>query len=306
MYTVPDQSGRCVIITGATSGLGREATRRISGAGGHVIMAVRSTAMSDAVRQEILADDPKANLDVRQIDTADLGSVERFVDALIADGTPVDALINNAGVMAVPRLITTVDGFELQMGTNYFGALALTMRLLPRLLESPAPRVTMTSSIAAYRGRFHLDDLRGTTRKYSPMGRYGASKVADLMMALHLARVADRRGWNLISNAAHPGATRTNLDKAGPALDGRHVGRSAFWPLERVMPWQEVETGTEPTLFAACDPAARGGTFYGPIGRLRLTGPNGVADIHEHAQDHAVATQLWSATEELTGTRLPD
>ena len=226
MYAVPDQTGKLIVVTGANSGTGKEASRRLAGAGARVVMAVRTVAKGEQARDEILARQPGAQLEVRRIDLADLGTVKEFADGLIADGTPVDVLINNAGVMAPPTRMSTADGFELQFGSNFLGPFALTMRLLPLVLAAPAPRVvTMSSGVASY-GRIRFDDLEWERRRYSPNLSYAQSKLADLMMTLHLADLAAQKGWNLMSNGAHPGFTRTNLQTAGPAWAGtRPSGR---------------------------------------------------------------------------------
>ena len=160
MYSVPDQSGRRIVITGANSGTGQEAARRLAAAGAHVIMGVRTVAKGERARDGILAQQPQAQLEVRRVDLADLASVAEFADGLIAEGTPLDLLVNNAGVMAVPSRMTTADGFELQFGTNFLGPFALTVRLLPLLLAAPAPRVATMSSGMANIGRIHFDDLQ--------------------------------------------------------------------------------------------------------------------------------------------------
>ena len=150
-----------------------------------------------------------------------------FADGLIADGTPVDVLINNAGVMAPPTRMTTADGFELQFGSNFLGPFALTMRLLPLVLAAQAPRVvTMSSGVASY-GRIRFDDLQWK-RGYRPNLAYAQSKLADLMLTLRLADLAARHGWNLMSNAAHPGFTRTNLQTAGASLGRDAPKRTPF------------------------------------------------------------------------------
>src|SRR5512132_2937141 len=116
MYRVPDQTGRLAVVTGANSGTGKEAAKRLAAAGAHVVLAVRTPAKGEQARDEILAAHPGARLEVRRIDLADLASVRDFADALLADGTPVDLLLNNAGVMMPPTRMTTADGFELQFG----------------------------------------------------------------------------------------------------------------------------------------------------------------------------------------------
>src|SRR5580704_17304316 len=198
MYAVPDQAGKLIVVTGANSGTGREATRRLAASGARVVMAVRTVAKGEQARAEIVARQASAQLEVRRVDLADLGTVKEFADGLIADGTPVDVLINNAGVMAPPTRMTTADGFELQFGSNFLGPFALTMR--PLLLAARAPRVvTMSSGVASY-GRIRFDDLEWARRRYSPNLSYAQSKLADLMMTLHLADLAAQNGWNLISN----------------------------------------------------------------------------------------------------------
>jgi NAD(P)-dependent dehydrogenase (short-subunit alcohol dehydrogenase family) len=304
MYTVPDQTGRLAVVTGANSGTGREAAQRLAAAGARVVLAVRTVTKGEAARDEILAAHPGAALEVRRLDLADLASVQTFADGLLADGIPVDMLLNNAGVMAPPQRFTTTDGFELQFGSNVLGPFALTLRLLPLLLAAPAPRVVTMSSGAAHIGRIRFDDLQWE-RRYSAWGAYGQSKLADLMIARHLARVADERGWALRSIAAHPGFTRTNLQNAGPNL-GRSRPSLSSWAMTSLpMPAQQPWQGAEPMLFAATDPAAENGGYYGPKGFLELTGPTAPARVPAQARDTAVAARLWAVAEELTGITLP-
>ena len=236
MYTVPDQSGRYVVVTGANSGTGKEAVRRLAAAGADVVMAVRTPAKGEAARTEILTDLPQAQLEVRRIDLADLGSVRDFAQALLDQGRPVDVLINNAGVMAPPHRMLTADGFELQFGSNFLGPFALTYLLLPPLLAAPAPRVvTMTSGTANW-GRIHFDDLQWE-RALPRRPAYAQSKLANLLVGRHLAEVASR-GWDLLSTLAHPGYTRTNLQTTGANLGRakprRHLlGEHTLFPRRR-------------------------------------------------------------------------
>jgi NAD(P)-dependent dehydrogenase (short-subunit alcohol dehydrogenase family) len=310
MYAVPDQAGRLVVVTGANSGTGREAARRLAGAGAHVVMAVRTVARGERAREEILAGQPDARLEVRRVDLAELASVAAFAAGLIADGRPVDLLVNNAGVMAPPTRMTTADGFELQLGSNFLGPFALTMRLLPLLLAAPAPRVvTMSSGVASY-GRIRFGDLQ-STRGYRPNLAYAQSKLADLMMTRHLAGLATRNGWNLMSNGAHPGFTRTNLQTAGASLGRQTPKRTPFngfglLPADfTLMPSQEVATGAEPLLYAAADPDAVNGGYYGPSRWFGLVGPSAAVRPPRRARDAATATRLWAEAERLTGTALP-
>jgi NAD(P)-dependent dehydrogenase (short-subunit alcohol dehydrogenase family) len=303
MYQVTDQTGRFVVITGANSGTGKEAARRISAAGGHVVMAVRDEAKGSAAAEDVRRDVPDAVVEVRRLDLANLDSVRAFAEGLHAEGRPIDLLINNAGVMAVPQRMTTADGFELQFGTNFLGPFALTNLLLPLVLSAESPRVATMASGAANLGRINFRDLQ-SAESYSPVKAYAQSKLADLLLGLQLARVADERGWNLLSAIAHPGYTRTNLQSAGPNL-GREKKR--FNPMLDlpILPSQDVVVGTEPLLFAATDPDARQGAYYGPRGFGGLVGTTKKVDLPRASRGVDLAASLWSVAEGLTGTTLP-
>jgi NAD(P)-dependent dehydrogenase (short-subunit alcohol dehydrogenase family) len=303
MYAVPDQAAKLIVVTGANSGTGKEAARRLAQAGAHVVLAVRTTAKGEQAREEILATQPGAQLDVRRIDLADLASVQEFADRLIADGVPVDVLVNNAGVMAPPTRHVTADGFELQFGSNFLGPFALTMRLLPLILAAPAPRVvTMSSGVASY-GRIRFDDPQWQ-RRYSANLSYAQSKLADLMMTLRLAELATANGWPLMSNAAHPGFTRTNLQTAGAAL-GRDKPKRTPFNSFGFLPSQEVGPGTEPLLYAATSADAVNGGYYGPSRWFGLVGPTTAVTPYRRARDTATAARLWELAERLTGVSLP-
>ena len=302
MDAVPDQAGKLVVVTGANSGTGKEAARRLAEAGAHVVMAVRTIAKGEQAREEILARHPGAALEVRRIDLADLASVGEFADGLIADGVPVDVLINNAGVMAPPTRMSTADDFELQFGSNFLGPFALTVRLLPLVLAAQAPRVvTMSSGVASY-GRIRFDDPQWT-HGYRPNLAYAQSKLADLMMTLHLAGLASRRGWNLMSNAAHPGFTRTNLQSAGASLGRDKPKRTPFNSFS-FLPSQEVGPGTEPLLYSATSADAVNGGYYGPSRWFGLVGPTTTVQPPRRARDAATATRLWAEAERLTGVSI--
>ncbi len=284
-------------MTGANSGTGKETTKRIAAAGGSVIMAVRSLERGAIARDEILAEVPGAELELRQLDLADLRSVKAFAQTLLADGNALDVLINNAGVMAPPSRLETKDRFELQFGSNFLGPFALTNLLLPLLLETPGARVaTMTSGTANF-GRIHFDDLQ-SQRRYRPNLAYAQSKLADMLMSMQLAELAGRDGWRLLSTMAHPGYARTNLQSSGANL-GR-VKQKA--PIQRtLLPSQAVEQGAEPLLFAAVDPNAQQGAYYGPGGTFGLVGPTKRVRIPRSARREGVAPRLWAEAENLVG-----
>lgn len=304
MYDVPDLHGKLAVVTGANSGTGKEAAKRLAGAGARVIMAVRTPAKGDSARADILAAQPDGDLTVEQLDLADLASVQAFADRLAAETDTLDILLNNAGVMAVPQRMETVDGFELQFATNYLGPFALTNRLLPTLLATPGARVTTMSSGLAARGRIRFDDLQATG-KYTANRAYAQSKLADLMLARHLAALSARNGWSLVSNAAHPGFTITNLQSAGPNLGRAKPRRSLFAIGARFVPHQQPEQGTEPMLFAATSPDATNGAYYGPSGTFGLVGPTGPTKLNAYMRDDAVAEKLWAVAAKLTGVDVP-
>jgi NAD(P)-dependent dehydrogenase (short-subunit alcohol dehydrogenase family) len=303
MYSVPDQKGKLIVVTGANSGTGKEAARRLATASARVVMAVRTVAKGEQACAEIMAQHPGAQIQVRRVDLADLASVREFADGLLADGTPIALLINNAGVMAPPSRMTTADGFELQFGSNYLGPFALTVRLLPLVLAARSPRVvTMSSGMANY-GRIRFDDLQWERRRYRPNLTYAQSKLADLMLTQHLAAIADQQGWNLMSTAAHPGFTRTNLQTAGASLGRDKPKRTPYNSLS-ILPSQDVGPGTEPLLYAATSPDAVNGGYYGPGGRFGLVGPTTTVRLPRRARDAATAARLWAEAEHLTGVAL--
>lgn len=214
-----------------------------------------------------------------------------------------NVLVNNAGVMAVPSRMTTVDGFELQWGTNVLGPFALTNLLLPTLLTADTARVVTMSSATASFGRIDFADL-DSTRRYTPSQAYAQSKLANLLLGLRLAEVATQRGWSLLSTIAHPGYTNTNLQTAGASL-GRSAPKRTLLTSGGFLPTQEVEQGSEPLLFAAADPDAVNGAYYGPDGRFGLVGPTTRVAIPRSARGASLARSLWAVAEDLTGTSLP-
>jgi NAD(P)-dependent dehydrogenase (short-subunit alcohol dehydrogenase family) len=305
-FTVPDQTGRLAVITGANSGIGLETARQLAAAGAEVVLAVRSTARGETAAADIRTTAPDARLRVEELDLSRLTSVTAFARRLSDRERPLDLLVNNAGVMAVPTRQVTSDGFELQFGTNHLGHFALTGRLLPLLAAAPAPRVVSLSSGTHFAGRIDLTDLQ-SERHYGPNRAYAQSKLATLMFAGELQRRSDQHGWGLLSAAAHPGATHTNLQAVGPSL-GRATTRVPLTTrLTMLIPgfWQQADQGALPTLYAATSPDAVAGQYYGPNGPFGLTGQPGVARKSPRARDAEVAERLWRESERLTDVRYP-
>ena len=202
---MPSQKGRTIVVTG-TGGLGFEDAVALARAGGDVIIAGRNPAKGAEAIRRIRQDVPNASVTFEAIDLGDLGSIAAFSQRLKGERDHIDVLINNAGVMTPPTRKTTVDGFELQFGTNYLGHFALTAQLLPLLMRGEAPRVVTLSSVAVRGGNaaINFSDLQAE-HDYKPMPVYSQSKLACLMFALELQRRSKSAGWGITSIAAHPG-----------------------------------------------------------------------------------------------------
>ncbi len=290
---IPDQAGRTAIVTGANTGIGLETARMLAMKGARVVLACRNVEKGRGALERIAADKPSGRVTVEALDLSDLESVEAFATAFAAKNDRLDLLIDNAGVM-VPPLGRTKQGFELQFGTNHLGHFALTARLLPLLERTPGSRVVVVSSAAQSAGRIAFDDLAWERRSYSPWAAYGQSKLANMMFALELQRRLDAVGSRVRVTAAHPGWTATDLQRtAGVAR--------LFNPLFAMKPAE----GALPTLRAATDPAASGGSYWGPSGFLEMSGPPVPARIPGRARDAAVAARLFDESEKLTGVSFP-
>ncbi|MBV8860800.1 MAG: SDR family oxidoreductase [Mycobacterium sp.] len=306
---VPDLSGTLAVVTGANSGLGFGLAKRLAMAGADVVMAIRNQAKGEAAIDKIRTDVPDAKLTIKRLDLSSLSSVAALGEELIAEGRPIDILINNAGVMTPPRRQQTDDGFELQFGANHLGHFALVGRLLPLLHAVPSARVVTVSSLAAGQRTIDFADANAQ-HGYKPMRSYGISKLAQLMFAMELDRRSRTAGWGVTSNAAHPGLSKTNLlsgqsyGGSGPTLQARLARLS--WRLLPFM-WLDVDEGIKPTLYAAVSPNARGGAYYGPRG-LYETVRGGVtfAHIPRPARGDADNDRLWRLSEQLTGVTYPD
>lgn len=297
---IPSQRGRTAVVTG-TGGLGFQAALALARAGANVIIAGRNPYKGAAAVHQIRQEVPGAQVAFGRLDLASLDSVQSFAEGLRSSRTSLDLLINNAAVMAPPRCQLTADGFELQFGTNYLGHFALTAQLLPLLRKGDQARVVTLSSLAARNGAIDFDDLQAQ-RGYKPMQAYSQSKLACLMFALELQRRSDAAGWEIQSIAAHPGISRTDLLPNGAgAWSVAGMLRRFMWFL-----FQPAQQGALPTLFAATSPQARGGTYYGPDRLGEVRGHPTPAAIPPQALDSTAAAQLWSASEELTGTVFPE
>lgn len=285
------------LVTGATGGLGYAVSEGLARAGHRIVLTGRNEAKGQAALARLRAAVPGAEAEFVPLDMASLAAVRAF--AARWQG-PLDLLINNAGVMAYPTRRLTEDGFEAQLGINYLGHFALTLRLLPALLEARTARVVSVSSLAHRSGRIAFGDLQGEAR-YDPFAAYRQSKLAMLMFARELQRRAVAQGWPLVSVAAHPGwsATRIVVNGMGGGLRAR-IAQGAFSLLA-----QSAAAGARPILYAALDPAAAPGGYYGPANLGETRGPPAPAKVMPQARDEAAAARLWTVSEQLTGVQAP-
>ncbi|MBL0919054.1 MAG: SDR family oxidoreductase [Hydrogenophaga sp.] len=293
---IPSQRGRTAVITG-TGGLGFQDALALARAGADVIVAGRNPAKGAAAIGQIRQEVPGASVAFEVLDLARIDSIRAFGDRLRRSRTGLDLLINNAAVMTPPTRQQTPDGFELQFGTNYLGHFALTAELLPLLRKGNKPRVVSLSSVAARDGAIDFNDLQ-SAHGYKPMAAYGQSKLACLMFALELQRRSQAAGWNILSIAAHPGISRTELLPNGAgAMSAAGLARRFLWFL-----FQPAAQGALPTLYAATSPQAAGGSYYGPDRLGETRGHPALARLPARALDTGAALRLWKESERLTGT----
>jgi NAD(P)-dependent dehydrogenase (short-subunit alcohol dehydrogenase family) len=279
---LPDLSKRTIVVTGASSGLGLETTRKLAEAGAHVVLAVREPAKAEPAAASI-----DGTTEIRQLDVADLTSVHAFADDWRG---PLDVLINNAGIMAVPEG-RTVDGFELQIGTNHLGPFLLTNLLLPSITD----RVVTVSSQAHYRARLDLDDLNWHRRRYNALRAYCDSKLANLLFTLELQAQLTETRSTIRAVAAHPGIAKTNLLKSAGG---------SYAVIDRYLGWlfNDAEHGALPIEYAATQDVPEG-SYVGPDGLGHLRGHPKVHQPAKTARDSEMARRLWALSARLTGTQ---
>ena len=287
---IPDQTGRTAVVTGANSGIGWETARALAAKGARVVLGCRNEEKGRDAEQRIRQRVPNADVRFEPLDLGSLASVRAFADKLGAAEARLDLLVNNAGVMMTPRG-KTADGFETQLGTNHLGHFALTGLLLERLRRGPAARVVNVSSLAHFPGRIDFDDLQAE-RSYDPMRAYGQSKLANLLFTRELTRRFAAAGIPALSTAAHPGSTRTELQRHSRLM-------AAAVRLVSQLPPQ----GALPSLYAATAPDVRGGEYFGPSRMFGMLGPPERARSSPRSQDTATARRLWEVSEQLTGVR---
>ncbi len=295
---VPDQSGRVAVITGSNTGIGFHTALVLAEHGATVVLAVRDPEKGRAAAERIAKASPQAAVEVQRLDLSSLASVREAAEALSAAHPRIDLLINNAGVMYTPKQ-TTVDGFELQFGTNHLGHFALTGLLLPRMMRVKGSRVVTVSSMAhRIMAAIHFDDLQWE-HGYNRIAAYGQSKLANLMFTYELQRRLAAKRKPTIAVAAHPGTANTELTRYLPPF--LRPAERLLWP----MVVQGAAMGALPTLRAATDTEVAGGQYYGPNGLGEQRGHPKLVEASKQAHDVELQQRLWAVSQELTGITFP-
>ena len=281
--------------------MGYETALALAVAGADVIIADRNEAQAHWAVGKIRSIAPAALVRFEKVDLAEIQSIADFVERLKKVNTPVDLLINNAAILALPRRQVNSADIELQFAINYLGPFALTGMLFPLLAASTQPRVVQVSSISYRMGSIRLDDLQ-MERGYSRWKAYFQSNLALVLYTQELARRSRTGCWRILTAAAHPGYARTGLFASGPGQAsllnflhrtlGMHLSHAA-------------QQGALPTLQAATAPETQPGGFYGPTGALGLVGAPGEVEIDPKGLDSETARLLWERSEELTEVEWP-
>lgn len=294
---IPDQGGRVAVVTGGNGGLGFETVRALAEKGAHVVMAARNLEKATRACASIEEQHPDARVEIVPLDLADLSSVAAAATAIAGAHEHVDLLVDNAGIMGVPER-RTVQGVELQFGTNHIGHFALTAALMPLLLRGPAARVVTVTSVARHVGRPVRRDRGLDAGRYDPWGSYGRSKLANLLFAVELHRRLATAHASVASLAAHPGLTNSELQATSVVESGGGLSQR-FWHLLARTSGMTTREGAAPQLRAATDPLAASGELYGP--RWLVRGDAVRLPLVRAAVDRGEGRELWDVSEELAG-----
>ena len=295
------QKGKTFLITGATSGTGYEAAKILASKGAKVVMLNRNPKKSENIIS-ILKEKPGSNIDVSFI-LVDLGkqaSVKKAAAEVLENVSCIDALMCNGAIAQVPKRKITVDGWESQMGVNYFGHFTLQALLFP-LIEKSNGRIVTVGSMGYDMGMktINFDDINWD-KAYNANTAYSQSKLAQIMTIYELQeRLKNAGKTNVKSYACHPGSSRTSLIKTSGSLMMRIIfGLMKLSPLT-----QSAERGSYPEIMCATEDDLDQKAFYGPTGRSFWTGPVGAHKLEPHAKDKAVAERLWDLSEKETGVK---
>ncbi|GAA0380590.1 short-chain dehydrogenase [Acrocarpospora corrugata] len=291
-----EQKGRTFVVTGATSGLGLVTARELAAHGGRVLLAVRDAVRGEEVASSLRRAYPGAEVEVRQVDLLSLNSIRRAAEEIGAEES-VDVLVNNAGISMVGHSVTA-QGAERHFAANHLGHFALTALLGPALRRSPAPRVVTVTSYMHEKGELDLEDV-AWSRKYTPLAAYSASKLANAVFGVELARRERSSSSPITSVLAHPGYSNTPMQSKGTGITGivmRVSGKLLA---------QSQEMGALPQLFAATEPDLVAGSYIGPDGRGGRSGYPALVQLSAAPQDPELGRRLWERSQQLTGIRWP-
>lgn len=288
---IPNLAGKTAIVTGANSGLGYQTALQLARHGALVVLACRNQARGEQAVRAIRAAAPAANIELMNLDLASEESIRHFADAFTKSHGRLDVLVNNGGVMGLPRTLTE-DGFEMQLGINHLGHFALTGLLLDSLAATAAGRVVTVSSRMHVDGKIDWDDLM-LEQGYDNWGAYRQSKLANLLFAFELQRRLEAAGSNTISIAVHPGRAVTNWP------DNFNGFQKALMTVISRLTSQSAEMGALPQLYAATSPEVKPGAYYGPNEDTK--GYPEETRASDAAYDVSDAKRLWEVSEKLTG-----
>jgi len=289
------------VITGTTSGTGYEAAKILLSKGAKVVMLNRNPKKSQdtiaTLKQELGNDIDITNI---QMDLSEQVSVKKATEEVLKTVPQIDALICNAAIAQVPKQTLTADGWESQMGTNYYGNWTLQALLFP-LIEKSKGRIVTVGSLGYDMGikTIKFDDLNWD-KDYTPNNAYSQSKLAQIMTIYELQdRLKEAGKSEVKAYACHPGSSRTNLINTS----GGYMMKFIFNLMKLSPLTQSAEKGAYPQLMCATEPNLDQSGFYGPTGRSNWVGPVGEHKIEPHAKDKAVAKRLWELSENETGVK---
>ncbi|WP_405270139.1 SDR family oxidoreductase [Cellulophaga sp. Ld12] len=296
---IENLNGKVFVVTGTTSGTGFEAAKILLSKGAKVVMLNRNLKKAEdtiaILKQELGRDIEVINI---QMDLSKQAAVKKAAEEVLKTVPQIDALICNAAIAQVPKQTLTVDGWESQMGTNYYGNWTLQALLFP-LIEKSKGRIVTVGSMGYDMGikTIKFNDLNWD-KDYTPNDAYSQSKLAQIMSMYELQDRLKKAGkTDVKAYACHPGASRTNLISTSGGL----MMRIMFYLMMPLT--QSAEKGAYPQLMCATEPNLDQKGFYGPTGRSNWVGPVGAHKIKPHAKDKAVATRLWELSEKETGVK---
>ena len=298
--SLPDLTDKTIIVTGANSGIGYHTACELGKAHATVILACRNLDKGNDALKRMQENIKGDNLHLMPLDLSDLNSVKDFVKDFTGKFSKLDVLINNAGIMAIPKRTLNNRGWEMQFATNHLGHYALTGLLLSHLLKTDSSRIVTVSSLAHGRGQINLKDLQ-SEKHYSPWQAYAQTKLANLLFAFELDRLLKENKHSQISLACHPGVSKTNIISTGVQVDGQMTLTGQLMTTMTGLFAQSDYDGALPTIYAATDKSVTGGSYYGPDGLGEVRGLPKLVKAKSKAYDVKLAKNLWLLSQELTG-----